>query len=273
MNTLIKFFSLIVVCYAGFLAVLYGYQRQLLYFPPADYYSPQQLNEEGIEEILLTTSDGTRLTAWWSPPEIDGQPVVMFFHGNASAVYGYRVVYEAIREAGFGVWAVSYPGYPGAGGKPGQEAMVNASIAQYDYLSGQNIGADQIAFYGTSLGAGVAIQLTKHRKPALLIAEAPFNSALDMAQRSFPIVPVSWLLKDQYRSDVAMQTYDGPLLWLHGTDDSVIPIEQGQTLYDSYSGEKRSLILQGGGHNNVWESGGAEVILQELLEMSASGGS
>ena len=144
-------------------------------------------------------------------------------------------------------------------------STATAAIEQYDHLS--NMGIQKIAFYGTSLGSGVAAQLASHRQPDLLILDAPFNSVSDMAKRQVPFLPTSILLKDTWRSDEALRGLNMPLIWIHGTADGVIPVSQGEKLYTAYTGPKTSLVISGANHINTWLNGGSKVVLEALNKL------
>ena len=247
-------------------AVVFGLQRKLLYFPPNLYLTPDALSVPEMREIKVRVGGGEDwATAWYaSPSQADGK-VIMIFHGNGSAVYSNHDIFRDLMDAGYGVWSVGYPGYPGSEGQSSQEALLMAAKAQYDYLAkGQGVKQENIIFYGTSLGSGVAAQLAAKHKPAMLFVDAPFNSALDMGRRQVPWLPVSLLMKDKYQSDKALKGLDVPLIWTHGTADRVIPISQGQKLYDGYEGPKFAHIIEGGRHNNLWTLGGREIVLDAL---------
>lgn len=96
--------------------------------------------------------------------------------------------------------------------------------------------------------------------------EAPFTSAADMAQLRFPIFPAAALTKDKFQSGKALAGSDIPLLWLHGTQDKVIPLGIGETLFNQYNGPKTAYKIDGGRHNNIWYSGGRDIIINRLTE-------
>lgn len=257
-------FSLVLVTlYLAGLVLVYTQQRDLMYFPPTNYLSPVDVSLETAVEIPIQSETGDALLAWWIGPQ-DGKPVVMFFHGNGSAVYSNHDIYRELSAKGYGVLGTAYPGYPGSEGTPTEAALVAAAQAQYDYMIDQGVSADNIVFYGTSLGAGVAAQLSKTHKPSLVIMEAPFTSALDMARTMIKIYPVSLFMKDKFLSERALKGSGIPLLWLHGTNDTIIPHTMGQQLFENYDGPKTPHVIEGGQHNNLWFLGGREIILEAL---------
>jgi len=237
-------------------AAMFMLQRKLLYFPPNLYLDPVAV---GVPEMTEIRGGG-----WYAPPANPDGKVVMVFHGNGSAIYSNHDIFRDLMNAGHGVWSVGYPGYPGGNGKPSQAGLTIAAEQQYDWLLEQGIKPENIIFYGTSLGSGVAAQLAAKYPPALLVMDAPFNSVLDMGRKQVPWLPVSLLMKDKFQSDKALAGLDVPLIWVHGTTDRVIPLSQGQKLYDGYDGPKSAHIIEGGQHTNLWFLGGREIVLEAL---------
>ena len=100
--------------------------------------------------------------------------------------------------------------------------------------------------------------------PDLLILDAPFNSMSDMVRRHAKFLPTGLLLQDTWKSHRALKDVDMPLIWIHGTSDSIVEISQGQKLYDGYNGPKAAHKLPGSHHTNNWLNGGKEIVLNAL---------
>ena len=260
--------------YLAVTAFVFFTQRSFQYFPPDVYVTPQAAGVD-MKEINYSMRPGVGagintvpdLTFWYAAPASDTAPVIMFFHGNGSAVYSNSHIFKDLIDAGYGVLSVAYTGYPGSGGLATQEAIVRAAKFQRAWLDSQGIIDERIVYFGTSLGSGVAAQLTAMKPPALLIMDAPFNSTLDMGKRMMPALPVSLLMKDKFRSDVALKSYDGPMIWMHGVKDRIVPIAQGQKLYDGYDGPKSAHVFEGGYHTNLWGLGGRNIVLERLAAL------
>ena len=179
-------------------------------------------------------------------------------------MYSNYDIYRDIVQTGAGVLGVTYPGFPGSTGAPSQKGIINAAAAHIEFLKEQKITADRFVYFGTSLGSAVAAQLTNLVPPSLLIMDASPNSIVDMGQKQMPFLLVSWLMKDQFRSDEALRGANVPMIWIHGTDDSIVPLDSGQKLFDGYDGPKAAHIIQRGQHTNLWGLGGREIVLQAL---------
>ena len=259
MKWLIRLLIGAIFIYCLILLAIFIFQRDLLYFP-RDHYNPPP---DWMAEVKA--EDGSLF--WWAAPERDTAPVLMVFHGNGSSIDSLGYIFEACREQGYGVLSVGYPGYPGnEAARPTQSAILEASIAQYDKALDLGAKPDQIIFYGTSLGSGAAAQLAVERTPKILILDAPFKSTLSIAKTNMPVFPVGLLMKDTYRSDLALENVNMPLIWIHGTQDRDIPLSSGQALFDGYSGPKSAHILEKANHINTWFHGGREVVIEALSD-------
>ena len=243
----------LILLYLGVLAAAFFAQRNFIYFPPNNYHVPPETMAE------IKTESG--LVGWYSAAKHD-RPTVMVFHGNASYMDSNLYIYQDLQAAGYGVWAVGYAGYPGNSGTAAQENIVAGAAEQVVAL--QELGVTKIVFYGTSLGSGVAAQLALKHEPDLLILDAPFYSMTDMSRRHMPFLPTSLLLKDKWESGKTLEEMDLPLIWIHGTRDRIVPISQGQKLYDSYDGPKSGHVIRGANHINTWLNGGKDYVLNAL---------
>ena len=255
----------LLLSYMFFCAAIYAAQGKLLYFPPQNYLSPADVGVAEMQELELVP----QTTSWWSPPISNDKKTIMVFHGNGSSVFSNYHIFMDLIEQGHGVLSVGYPGYPSLTTPsqltPSQADIVAAGKANYQFLRRQNIPADSIVFYGTSLGSGIAAQLAAIHQPSLLILDAPFNSILDMGEKRMPFLPVKLLMKDKFQSDKALQGLNIPLIWTHGTADRIVPLSQGQKLFDSYTGPKTAHIIPDGRHTNLWGLGVKDVVLGALL--------
>ena len=68
---------------------------------------------------------------------------------------------------------------------------------------------------GESLGTGVAVALAATQEAAALVLDAPFSSAVDVAAVHYRMLPVRWLMLDQFRSDLAIRDVHIPVLIVH----------------------------------------------------------
>jgi hypothetical protein len=80
----------------------------------------------------------------------------------------------------------------------------------------------------------------------------------DVAGSKFPIVPVRWLLRDQFRSDERIARVHAPLLIMHGEKDPVVAIRFGERLFALAHEPKQFVRFPDGGHDNLDNYGAIE---------------
>jgi fermentation-respiration switch protein FrsA (DUF1100 family) len=250
--------------YLALVVLMYVAQRALMYFPETIRTAPAEAGLGDAEEVVLDTRDGARVIAWHIAPRGDG-PVWLYFHGNGGALR-YRV--ERFRELtaeGEGLVALSYRGYAGSTGSPTEAGLIADARAAYDFAA-KRYPPDRIVLWGESLGSGVAVALAAERKVARIVLEAPFLSAVDIAAGVYPFLPVRWLMKDQFRSDLRVANVNVPVLILHGDRDHVVPIASGQLLYNLITSPKRFVRVAGAGHENLGTFGAVETAKRFVSE-------
>ncbi len=260
MKRVVQILWLIPLLYLAGLAAVFMLQRQFMYIPPAGPVETV-LPPEGASNVELVIAGGDETFAWWYPPR-DDAPVIIFFHGNGSAVYQAGFLYEQFSGAGFGYLIPEYPGYFGTAGNSTEETIISAAEESYDFLIENGVEPENIYLYGTSLGAGVALQLAARRPVGKIALEAPFYSMTAMTKLTMPIFALEPLVKDKWESYRALDELDVPILWLHGTRDRIIPMSEGQRLYDLYDGPKDKFVIDGASHVNVWAAGGGNRIIE-----------
>jgi fermentation-respiration switch protein FrsA (DUF1100 family) len=239
----------LLVGYVGAVALLYVVQRALMYFPDTARMPPAAAGLPGAEEILLDAADGERLIAWHVPPRGD-RPVVLYLHGNGGALSHRAERFRALTADGTGLVAIDYRGFGGSTGRPSEAGLLIDAQTAYGFAAARYPAA-RIAVWGESLGTGVAVALAAERPAGRLVLEAPFTSAVDLAARRYPFVPVRWLMKDQFRSDLRVASVAAPLLVLHGARDTIVPIEYGERLFGLAREPKRFVRFPQGEHEDL----------------------
>jgi len=83
---------------------------------------------------------------------------------------------------------------------------------------------------GQSLGTGVAAGMARRGHGMRLVLISPSTSMVDMAAIMAPFLPVRWLVRDRYETNLKAPALEVPSLVIHGTLDEVIPLDMGQRI-------------------------------------------
>lgn len=226
---------------AGYLAIctaLYFSQRSYIYYP---------VGRNGLVPAMSLDGDGARLVV--SRSEVRGHRAVLYFGGNAEDV---SLSIDELERSfpGASVYALHYRGYGGSGGSPSEKTLTADARSLFDHVSGQH---DDIVVVGRSLGSAIAVQLAATRPVHRLVLVTPFHSLSELAARSFPWIPVRWLLQDEYESWQHAASVKAPTTIIIADRDEVIPAGSAAALASAFPSETpvQVVTLEGAGHNTL----------------------
>lgn len=222
----------------AYLAVLFVVQRSLLFPMPMDVPATAPPD---AEEIRVRFDGGEGYALFLAPvsPKLGrsdggprrqqvGAPLLMFLHGNGELADYWTGEFDQPRAWGMAVLLIEYPGYGRAPGAPSEKSITESVKALYDWAQREpRIDSTRIVPYGRSLGGGAAARLAVDRKSAALILESAFTSVADFAAR---FLAPSFLIRDRFDNRKTLPSYRGPLLIIHGRQDTIVPIEHSREL-------------------------------------------
>ena len=247
--------------YLGVVGVLYVKQREMLFpIPTAARTAPAAAGFPQAEEHVLPTADSETVIVWHVPAQ-PGRRVVVYCPGNGDSLAGAVGRFRSIVSDGAGLIALSYRGYAGSSGHPSERGLLADAAATYAFAASRYETGRMIA-WGYSLGTGVAVALAADHPFGGLILEAPYTSITDVAAAAFPYLPVRLLLKDRFASDTRIQRVTAPILMMHGTEDTTIPIAFGERLFALAHEPKRFVRLDGAHHDDLDRFGTTETARQ-----------
>src|SRR5471030_2870096 len=160
---------LAVVGYGGLLALMYVFQRALLYFPDANHVPPAQAGLPQAQEVMLTSADGEKLIAWFVAPR-GNRPVVLYFQGNAEGLTARVNRFTWLTADGTGLLALCYRGYGGSTGTPTEDGLIRDAGAADD-CARSRYPAMRIVLCGESLGTAAAAALPAGHEVAAVILD------------------------------------------------------------------------------------------------------
>jgi len=217
---------------------------------PADYGVP-------FQDVHFQAADGVRLHGWYVEPADPGGPVLLWAHGNAGNLsHRARNIAMIHKELRAGVFLFDYRGFGRSEGKPGESGLYEDARGAYAWLRGR-VPPERIFLFGRSLGAAVMVRIVAEGAAARgLILESPFESLLAMGRNVFPFLPVSWLVSQEFDNVEYLPRVRMPVFILHGEADEIVPLAQGQRLFELANPPKRFFLIPGSRHNDTWFAGG-----------------
>lgn len=239
------------VAYVLLLIVMRLCENRMIFFPnyPSRLEGDWHPRALSPEDVWLTSSDGTKLHAWWI-----SHPAAKFtflaFHGNASNIANREATYEFLRDTPANVLALEYRGYGHSEGQPSEVGLYLDADAAYQFLiSTKRLAPKSILSFGQSLGTTVAADLAAHREVGGLILEAPLPSASRAATKIFWFLPgLSLLVHSQFDTIAKLKKVTAPIMVVQCTHDPVLPFQFGQEVYNAAPSPKRFLQIEGECH-------------------------
>ena len=233
--------------YLALCALMYAMQHALQYRPDPRPMDPAAVWLPRVQAQTLATPDGERIVVWWAAPQDTHAPVYLYLHGNGANLSARDRRLARLSADGAGLLAVSWRGYGGSSGRPGETGLLTDARTAYRALAAR-VDPARIVVFGESLGSTVAVMLAAEVPVAALVLDSSFASALDVAQGAYPWLPVRWLLRDTYRADLAAPRVTAPVLQVHCRDDPVTPLASAQRLHALLPGRQPLELIDGRCH-------------------------
>lgn len=268
----LRVLRLAVISYVSVLGFLYVAQAWLI-FPgrwSQGRADAQVAPPAGAEIIRLETASGVTVVALFGPAldgrgrAVDnaaGRPTLLFFYGNGDCLANNVGLCEDFRRLGVNVAVAEYAGFGMSGGSPSEIGCRETAEAVFDGIAIRpDVDPARIFVAGWSLGSGVAVDLASRRSVAGILVFSAFTSMVDMASRTYPFIPVSWLLSHRFESQKKLRELTCPIFLAHGTSDRTIPFAMSERLAATASGPVTLFPVVGANHDDLFVTGGTKLL-------------
>lgn len=262
----IKKAALLVVGFYLFITTaMFLLQEKLIFLPtklPVDYSYKFQ---RPFEEIFLDTQDGARLNALYFKSE-NNRGLVLYFHGNAGDLTRWGEITAYFQQFDYDVLVMDYRTYGKSTGELSEEALYEDAELFYEKAKSM-YAEDQIVVYGRSLGSAFATHVAAVNNPSRLVLESPFYSLEYLAKKRYWLLPVKQLLQYRFPTNEKMKLVKCPVLIIHGTEDAVVPVENGKKLHKTLPEHQSVLVkIPEGSHNDLIEFQEYHKAMESLFE-------
>ncbi|HST96278.1 MAG TPA: alpha/beta hydrolase [Geodermatophilus sp.] len=241
----------VAVVLAVLTGLLWGLQRRLVYFPDAGPVPAAGAVLPGARDVVLQTSDGLRLGAWFLPGRDAEAPAVLVANGNGGHRGLRAPLAAALAGRGLAVLLFDYRGYGGNPGSPSEEGLArDVRAARAHLLEEAGVPPDRLLYLGESLGAAVVTELATEHPPAGLVLRSPFVDLAAVGAAHYPFLPVRALLRDRYPVAERVATIRVPTTVVLGGADSIVPPAQSRAVATAAAGLHRLVEVPGADHND-----------------------
>ena len=236
------------------------------------------IQKQALETWALKSSDDLMLVAHYLPAEKETTKTVILAHGYFSKgtemtefaqfyheKMGYNVLMPDCRGHG-----ESEGEYIGFGWKDRLDYL--AWINQVIQKNGKN---SKISLHGVSMGGATVMMVSGEKLPEqvkVIVEDCGYTSVYDQLSYQlnklfgfpeFPLIPLTSLLTEFkagynfYEASALEQVKKTavPMLFIHGGNDSFVPTEMVQQLYEACPTEKDLLIVKDAGHAIAYTKG------------------
>ena len=188
-------------------------------------------------------------------------PTILLFHGNGEIAADYQYFLDFFFDCGVNLAVVDFRGYGFSTGDPIYSSLISDALPIYNKFYewiNDNGARDSIFILGRSLGSACASEIGANNPNSLkgIIFESGFASVYNMMTRLFRVSGPGITLESlrEFSNDIRILRFKKPTLVIHGTQDWIIPYNEGKLIYECIPEgvEKKLVLIEGAGHNNIF---------------------
>ena len=257
-NQMLKILIISTTCvWFGVCLAVYLWQEKMIFQPTQVLGSTPKRLGLAYEDVTLSTKDGETIHGWYVAHQ-EATSTVLFFHGNGGNIADRPLTLTHLHDLGLNVFMIDYRGYGRSSGTPSGEGTIIDAQAAWAYLvDRREIKPEEITIYGRSLGGAIAIALAATINPRAVIVESTFTSIADLGAITYPYLPISLLVRYDYKSIATITQLATPILIAHSPSDELISFTHAQSLFDAANAQKRFYRLRGS-HNESFVRAGPD---------------
>lgn len=192
------------------------------------------------------------------------KPTMMYFHGNGEVALHYEGIRTLFHQAGVNLAVFDFRAYGFSTGNLSYTALLTDPIPLYHkfltWMEKEYPGksAEEFILMGRSLGSACASALGAYEDaPTIkkIVFESGYSSTYDLMTRLFMLrhPQITEESLEPFSNDTYQKQIKKPTLIIHGGRDTIIPIQQGQEIFDSIPSDtpKQMVRLEQATHNDI----------------------
>ncbi|MFW9987941.1 MAG: alpha/beta hydrolase, partial [Candidatus Odinarchaeota archaeon] len=197
-------------------------------------------------------------------------PNVLLFHGNGEIAADYQYFLDFFFDCGVNLGVVDFRGYGFSTGEPIYSSLISDALPIYnkfyEWITSNNLN-NSVFLLGRSLGSVCAAEIGAHNPISLrgIIFESGFASMYNIMTKLFRVNGPDITLEglSEYSNDTKIRQFQKPVLIIHGTQDWIIPCEEGKLIYENVPDgiEKNLVLIEGAGQVSVSQYNGEPAVV------------
>lgn len=219
--------------------------------------------DESHPNLVLIKGDENKLIATMYYKVNDEPLTLLYSHGNGTDI-GHidRFLSKLAYCIGMNIISYDYPGYGLSTGSLGlntnnSENQCYSTIRHViNYLLEKGCKYSDIILFGSSIGTGPTIDLAaKINGLKCVILQTPFTKIL--------VTETGEMI---FENEKKINSIDSQIIILHGTEDQIVPLSHGITLYNILKDKQKDvklITICGASHNNI-ESDHFDIIVSTI---------
>jgi fermentation-respiration switch protein FrsA (DUF1100 family) len=224
------------------------------------------IKSQEIEEVSVISYDGLKLQGVWLPTKNPSHKVMFVLHGyRSSGIANFAPMTRFYHELGYNVLIVDHRGHGRSEGDyVGFGVLDSKDAKEWIQFIIDKVGESaEIILHGISMGGATAVALCCENLPPQvkgIISDCAFTSPWEVFEHvlrtsyhlpSFPILNIADKLSREYAgygfTDIdnieRVKFSKLPILFIHGAEDTFVPTNMSERMYDACTSEKELVII------------------------------
>lgn len=200
-------------------------------------------------DLVLTTSDDVRISAWYVPAYEPGAPTVLLAHGLLGSKVGMLRFVPWLHKAGYNVMLLDFRGHGDSDLRPSSIGPdeVQDIKACLDWLD-ENGSGERVAALGLSMGASALVNTAvQDGRLDALILDSLFAEWGDTDFARGYRLPPDWIVPGVPSPEALMPRIHVPVFIIQGTADILTHVDHAHRLYQA-ANEPKELWINDSGH-------------------------
>ncbi len=243
-------------------ALLLAGCTRLFFRPGTEFVNDPVTAQHAPRDVYFTSADSVKLHGWYFAAHAPARGSILICHGNVENISTHVKLDLWLVDAGYNLFIFDYRGYGRSEGSPDVTGVNMDAEAALETLLARVPGS--VIVFGKSLGGAVAVYTVatspfRDRVKAVIL-ESTFSSYRMIAREKiaasiigWPLqYPLSYLVSDERSPvDYISRLSPIPVLIMHGSQDTIVPLHHGRLLYEAAAQPKQYWELNLG-HVKSW---------------------